>query len=176
MIETIEIERNRYLDFFKHDIEEFKKDKNRYGVELLIETNGEDLKHPFNLIRVDFIYKDEKNVDRIISLELDSYQHYEVITKTINNARIEIFPFCWNNCRFITDKIEASILIPWVEKWIDIEDSRYSDYSNSIHNCSMVEKSDNADEITVDFGTAPIDSMTELINLLAMNNKKLVIK
>jgi hypothetical protein len=73
-------------------------------------------------------------------------------------------------------KIEANILIPWIEKWIDIEGTRHSAYSNSIHNCSMVEKSDNAVEITVDFGTAPIKSMTELLNLLAIDNKKLVIK
>lgn len=91
-------------DFFKYDIEGLKKDKNQNVVELLIETNGEDLIHPFNLVRLDFIYKDGKNEDKIISLELDLYQYYETITRTINNTKIEIFPFCWNNCKFITGK------------------------------------------------------------------------
>ncbi|MCW0481792.1 hypothetical protein [Gaoshiqia sediminis] len=176
MIDTIKTERNRYLDFFRKGIDYLKKDKTQFAVELLIETGEEELKHPFNLIRVDFIFKDDEKVNRINALQLDSILDYETIKNIISNSKIEVNPFCWDNCKIITDKIDINKLIPWIEKWIDIEESRQTEYSNSIHNCSMIQKSDGIEEITVDFGTAPIDAFLELIEFLTDNNEKIEIK
>jgi hypothetical protein len=176
MIETVNIERNRYIEFFKKGIEQLKKDKNQYAIELLIESNSDTLKLPFKLIRLDFIYKDEQNADRLLSLQLDSIQDYQPIIETIKNTSFEIFPFCWDNCKIITEKIDTSKLIPWIETWIDIESSRYTDFSNSIHNCTMIQNIEGKDEIVVDFGTAPIESFTDLMELLIIDNKRVIIK
>lgn len=176
MIDTIRLERSRYLDFFYKGIDHLKKGKIQFAVELLIETGGEELERPFNLLRVDFIFKDRENVDRISALQLDSYLDYESIKKTINNTQIDINPFCWDNCKVIAGKIDKNKLTSWIEKWIDIEELRPTDYSNSIHNCSMIQKANDTEEITVDFGTAPIDALFELIEFLTDDNEKIEIR
>jgi hypothetical protein len=174
--ETINNERNRYLEFFKREIEQLKKVKNQFAIELLIESNSDTLIGPYKLIRLDFIYKDEQNADRILSLQLDSIQEYQPIIETIKNTSFEIFPFCWDNCEILTERIDNNKLIPWIEKWIDLEDSRYTDFSNSIHNCTMIQNIEGKDKVVIDFGTAPIESFTDLMELLIIDNKKVIIK
>jgi len=176
MIDTIKLERSRYLDFFHQGIDHLKRDKIQFEIELLIETGGDELQRPFNLLRVDFIFKDSENIDRINALQLDSHLDYKAIKKTINNTEIDINPFCWDNCKIIADKIDLSKLTLWIEKWIDIDGSRQTDFSNSIHNCSIVQKTNEKDEIIIDFGTAPIDALLDLIDLIKDENKKIEIK
>lgn len=176
MIDTIKTERNRYLDFFRKGIDYLKKDKTQFAVELLIETGDKELKRPFNLLRVDFIFKDDEKVDKINALQLNSLLDYKTNKNTINNSEIEVNPFCWDNCKIIADKIDMNKLTAWIEKWIDIEESRQTEYSNSIHNCSMIQKLDETEEITVDFGTAPVDALLELIEFMTDDNEKIEIK
>jgi len=176
MIDTFEKERNRYIDFFKRGIEYLKTDKSQFAVELLIESNDTALTHPFNLLRLDFIYKDELNIDRINSLQLDTKLTYEKVIANKKNSKITINPFLWGNCTITFEKIIENNLILWIEKWIDVQDSRYTEYSNSIHNCSLNKNANGLNELTVDFGTAPVESMIELIDLLTIDNSLITIK
>ena len=176
MIEIFEKERNRYIDFFKNGIEYLKTSKSQYAVELLIESNDASLCHPFNLTRLDFIFKDESNIDRINSLQLDTKLLYESATTTMNTSQVQVCPFLWDNCRFTLEKVSENLLIPWIEKWIDVQDSRYSEFSNSIHNCSIIKNADGLFELIVDFGTAPIEAITELIDLLTYDNSSIKIQ
>jgi hypothetical protein len=170
IINKISIERERYINYFEKTINSLLKDKDNFAIELPVQTKPDTTLSPFNIIRVDFITKDQNDEYSISELRLDKILDYPSKTFLYNNLQITISPFCWNSCEFLIDKVEIHALKEWVYKWLNIDDEIENEtYSNAIHSCTEPEKIDNKLFLTIDFGTANEIAFTDLIKVLSNN-------
>lgn len=77
----------------------------------------------------------------------------------------------WNGLEFVIDgpPPDEARLLPWIAKWVDIDDRRYvegADFQSVIHNCMRPAMTASGCWISVDFGSAPEESVFELIGIL----------
>jgi len=165
------LERQRYVDFFIHETNFLKKGKDTCATELQIQIDDETVSYPFNIIYLDFIYKDKKNKDHISELRLDKNLDYKYGDFYLDNLKIQLNPFCWNSCEFTVDKIEVSALANWVIKWLKIDEEIPDiDLVEVIHSCSEPALVDNKYSFTIDFGSAPETCFIEFLQFLCDNN------
>jgi hypothetical protein len=84
---------------------------------------------------------------------------------------IVLLPAVWNGIEFVVDgplPFEAKLL-PWIAKWIDIDDQRYVEgqaFQSVIHNCLRPAVRGSRYRTSVDFGSAPVEAVFELIEIL----------
>ncbi|MBK0404777.1 hypothetical protein I5M27_17425 [Adhaeribacter sp. BT258] len=163
--EVVTIEQKRYTDYFGNTLEKLKQGKETYASELLLEINDESVDEPFNLVRVDFIYKNQNGEDSINELRLDSNSNYKPVEYLAGNTEVQVEPFCWNSCEIVCDKLELDSLKEWVRKWLKIEEE-FDTFSTAIHSCSIPEEKDGLFSFTIDFGTSNSEAYFDLINTL----------
>lgn len=163
--EVVTIEQKRYTDFFSEGVEKLRQGKETYASELLLEINDETIGEPFNLVRVDFIYKSQNGEDSINELRLETNSSYNPVEIRTDNALIHIKPFCWNSCEIACDEFELNLLKYWIRQWLKIEEE-FNGISNAIHSCSLPEESEDQFSFTIDFGTSPVEAFHDLINTL----------
>ena len=163
--EVVTVEQKRYTDFFSIRVEKLKQWKETYASELLLEINDEFVEEPFNLIRVDFIYKNQNGEDSINELRLDSNSNYKPVEYIKSNTEVLVKPFCWNSCEIDCDNLELDSLKEWVRQWLKIEEE-FDSLSTAIHSCSIPEEKDGQFSFTIDFGTSPSEAFYDLINTL----------
>jgi hypothetical protein len=163
--EVVTVEQKRYTDYFGTGVDKLKQGKEIYASELLLEINDETVDEPFNLIRVDFIYKNQEGEDSMNELRLDTNSNYKPVEYIVGNTEVLIKPFCWNSCEIVCDKLELDSLKEWVRQWLKIEEE-FDSFSSAIHSCSLPEKKDGQFSFTVDFGTSPAEAFYDLINAL----------
>jgi hypothetical protein len=171
LLNIIGQERQRYVDFFIHETDSLKKGKDICATELQIQTNDESISYPFNIIYLDFIYKDKKQKDHILELRLDKNLSYKSYDFYLDSLKVELGPFCWNSCEFTVDKIKVSALGDWVVKWLKIDEEIPDiDLAEAIHSCSEPILVDNKYSFTIDFGSAPETCFIEFLQFLCDNN------
>ncbi|WP_299821619.1 hypothetical protein [uncultured Pontibacter sp.] len=163
--EVVTIEQKRYSDFFSDGVEKLRQGKETYASELLLEINDETIGEPFNLVRVDFIYKSQNGEDSINELRLESNSSYKPVEIRTDNALIHIKPFCWNSCEIACNEFELELLKDWVRQWLKTEEE-FNGISSAIHSCSLPEEKDGQFSFIVDFGTSPVEAFYDLINNL----------
>ncbi len=93
------------------------------------------------------------------------------IVKIFKFKELELFieSFVWNACEFRFDKlnIDPVLFVPWFLKWININDDfMYKQYQNFIHGI-VINNSNDGQAIIFDLGTANINAMTELLEILS---------
>lgn len=159
-------ERQRYVDFFVETINILKKGKDTFASELLVWTNEQSTPAPFDLIRLDFIYKNESNENKIIEIRLDKNLEYDKTKLERNNSVLTIKLFCWNSCEMTIDKLDKKQLEEWIRKWIEADEEINGQISEVIHSCTLPELIDNKHKFTIDLGTAPYIALLELIDSL----------
>ena len=173
LLNIIAFERNRYVDFFVKEAISLKKGKDISATELQIQINDKTIPYPFNVIYLDFIYKDKENNDHISELRLDKNLDYKRGEFRLENLKIELNPFCWNSCEFKVDTIEVSALSSWVIKWLKIDvEIPDIDLAEVIHSCSVPSLIDNEYSFTIDFGSAPESCFIDFLQFLCDNNTK----
>jgi hypothetical protein len=84
-IERINNERQRYVDFFVKAINTLKGDKDTFASELPIKVNDQSIPEPFDIIRVDFIYKKENGKNAISEIRLDNNLKYDKLNFKVND-------------------------------------------------------------------------------------------
>lgn len=168
LVEKVNIERQRYVDYFEKETNFLKKDKENFAIELPIKINDETVSEPFNIVRVDFITKDDNNEYSISELRLEKKLDYDRKRILYGNLEIDLNSFCWNNCEIQADKIEVDSLKDWVTKWLKIdEDIIDGDLSKAIHSCMEPQFSADNVSFIIDFGTATEIALTDLLQLLS---------
>jgi len=165
-ISILTTERQRYLDFFTQAISDLKKHRTTCASELLIQTDNPAIPEVFNLIRVDFIFKNTDNQDSISELRLDKNLSYQPSQLTINNSAVTIRPFCWNSAEITAANLAINELETWIIKWIKADDESEEEFSEAIHSCTFPESTDGITRFVVDFGTSPVESFISLADCL----------
>jgi hypothetical protein len=169
-IQILEQQRETYINQLKA----YYETKNEGAKELLIKVNQGDEPIFFDLIRIDHA----TNIDNIFSPE-DLNPQYLINHATVRfnygNLDIELSPFFWDNCKLIinSSQFDLNKLISWAENWIDAEDQSIINQEGLygvIHKISNIYKEGNIIEFMVDLGTAPTESLIELIKILEATN------
>ena len=163
-INTIANERQRYVDFFIQAISAIRVDKDTFASELPIKINDQSIPEPFDIVRVDFIYKNENGENAINEIRLDDKLKYDKLNLRINDSEITIKPFCWNSCEVTVDNLNNERLKNWIWKWIKIDDEMNGQISEAIHSCSLPDQN----KFTVDFGTSKESALLDLIDTLTI--------
>jgi hypothetical protein len=167
LVNKILLERRRYIDYFEKTVQSLKKDTEKYAIELPIQTDADEHGAPFNIIRVDFITKNDKDEYAASELRLDSLLNYPTTTLSYKDTQIDISPFCWNSCEFLIDKVEINDLKKWIIKWQKIEDETNNEtIANAIHSCTEPKTEGNKLFFIIDFGTASEMALIDFLEVL----------
>ena len=167
LLETINVERKRYIDFFVEGVALLKQDKDTFTTELPIQTNDETKSYPFNIIRVDFITKDENSKYSISELRLDKNLNYKKLELNFGNLKLIVNPFCWNSCEFQVDTIDISALTGWLTEWLKMDNENLDEeLSTAVHSCTEPEIKGDSLSFVIDFGTATETALIEFIGIL----------
>lgn len=163
-------ERQRYYDLFTEMVATLQEGKSTYATELALQTEDEEIPDPFNIIRVDFLYKDEKQEDSISEIRPQDNPTFEPLEFELDDLIVNIHPFCWNSCEITANKINIPALAEWLNIWLRIDNEEDGQLAEAVHSCYYPEQTEDGFIFTIDFGTAPIDAFTDLLQVLIDSN------
>ncbi len=163
--DIFEKQRKIYIDFFKEEAA-----KCQGQLELLLDPKTEESEEYYRLYRFDCVEKEGEEF-KIIEFNNDSYINYNLLNYTFREMEIELLPFFWNACELeIHQEIEDwTNLIAWIKDWMEEEEEEVDenkDLSFKIHNCRRPIIAEGKSLLAIDFGTAGIDCLIELIRIL----------
>jgi hypothetical protein len=169
LVDIVTIHRNTYI----RQLKEFYEDKNEGIKEVLLKLNNEKSGLLLNLTRSDYLVKVNEEW-KIVELSPDSFNTHSPVEFKFGNTTVELNPIFWHGCQFTMTHTETDNgwLEEWTKKWIDEDDNFESiddGLSGAIHNVTILTQVEEGWQFIVDFGTAPVESFMELIDVL---NKK----
>ena len=165
--ELLEKHREYYLNHYGQALTKEKSG----AAELLIELNkqGDEPNEVYRMYRFDFMSK-ENDAPKPVEFNLDGYLNHETVEYDVGEQKIIVNPFFWNSIELIldTEVKDLNDYEDWARKWLDLKDKNKIDqngYSGVIHNISPPEPIQRGTRFLIDLGTAPVDALTELIEI-----------
>lgn len=159
---------------------EFYEKRTEGAREFLLKMNSEKEDLLFNLSRMDYLVKKEEDW-KIEELSPDSFANHRPIGFSFGNMQIVLNPIFWHGSQFIINKESDDIewLKSWTQKWIDEDELIPKDkdgLTGTVHNVTTPIIDNGTITFTVDLGTASVDSVIELVELIKQTGTdKLVI-
>jgi hypothetical protein len=163
--------RAHYMPRFERALSDHRQELTRVVAEVMLELprpSEPELLH--RIYRVDILGQ-APDGSKAIEVNVDQLSPRRASLEGFG-IPVSLHPAVWNGLEFEVDgdpPPEAGLLA-WIAKWIDIDDERYdegADFQGVIHNCFRPSRSEAGYRISVDFGSAPIEAVHELIDLLA---------
>jgi hypothetical protein len=170
VVSMISAERERYAAYFETVVaDKFSTSPNTVR-ELLISLNNEDWEYPYRYVRADLISKSEDGSDQVFEVWLDPAPNAEARGFQLGPVSIEVHPFTWCAVQVAFDRPLADVtkLEALLTQWLDIADSSTDPLkvANAIHSTTQIESNGQLWYLTIDFGTAPADTLLNLIDFL----------
>lgn len=178
---VIAAERQRYVDFYIEAKCRFATTERDVVGELLVSVNNEAIPYPHRYIRVDIMYRHgEDETARLCQVVLEPNENFQPTGFKFGEFQVDIYPFSWESIQVAFDKAPKDVkqIESWITYWLDVEDKRIdsqADLSGAIHSFTRIETNGEWWFLTGDFGTAPVDALIELIELLASQGMSIVI-
>lgn len=171
LIQLLDLHRAHYIDHFVESL--VKMGDGPTEVMLELDNKAPDELH--RMYRVDYLRKHGEGY-RIVEFSIDAPFQHDVYTERRGEVIIEVKPFMWNHCvvEVLTERYDRAAVIAWGTHWIDEEDLRPKDedgLQGVIHNISPAGYPLGKLTFYVDFGTAPVKAVTELIQVLTIGVK-----
>src|SRR5258705_4891542 len=163
--------RSHYLQVYRSSLAEYRQRFNPSAPELWIEPNGSKSPAPYSYYRLDLASGavsppnlTDVNVDPHAVIEPCSFQ-------AVRGMQVTLSTFVWNGVEIRSQTVpkDPLCITPWVEKWFDINESRIADQdglAGIIHSVTHPEVTATGWSVAVDFGSAPLDAVRELIVVL----------
>lgn len=178
--QIIAAEQKRYTDAFRSTLESHRSDEGALTGELLISINNQAIPYPYRYLRVDAATLHENGSPKIFQFDLGEGAKFEPVGASIGDGVLEVYPFRWDSVQFLFDRPSPNLqqLEGWLTRWLDVEDAQphaEDGLSGAIHSCSQIENSNGWWYLTIDFGTAPADTLLEFIELLAFQKMSRIV-
>jgi len=171
VVSIISAERERYVTHFEAVASDVASKGSAHARELLIAINNDALAYPYRYLRADLIEKAADGSDQFYEVWLDPQKDAEATGFQMGPVRIEIYPFTWCSIQIAFDRPlpDLAKLEAMLTAWLDVDDAKTSatGVANAIHSASPIESNGQLWFLTIDFGTAPADTMLDLIDFLA---------
>ncbi len=98
---------------------------------------------------------------------------FEPFTVVYGECRLSVSPFVWDWTKVtvsgLTEEESSKVLKAWFLRWFDPEDANQADAQGLfgvVHNLEEPKASDGGVEWTVDFGSAPVEAIQDMIDRL----------
>jgi hypothetical protein len=165
--------RERYMAKYRAVVRVERLRHDKCVPEVLLELgDGKNLYK--RLYRADIGLNDGGNAS-FIEINLDQDSTIESECAEIVGAKVVIFSLVWNDVSIVAKDIRHVDIEAWHAKWADPEDKMPADQDGLaavIHSVSEPNGVDGSIRLAVDFGSAPIAAVIELIECLAKTGSK----
>jgi hypothetical protein len=165
--------RDRYISFFRKGIRQRKETHPTATPELLLLPDGnEDIPELYRLYRMDLIWKNEQEQHKMNEFNLDPLPDLPAMLEgTVGNMNVVVYPVIWNAVEFRFEKFDGdwSELDRWYQKWLNTDDTNFRDVdglSGVVHHAARPDIDGDLAIIPVDFGSAPVNAVMELLQVL----------
>jgi len=174
MWDHLSIARDRYLAFFRKGIRARRETQPSATPELLLLPDGnEQLPDLYRLYRMDLIWKNEQDQHRMNEFNLDPLPEMPAVLEgSVGNMSVVFYPVVWNAFEFRFPNIESdwAEFDRWYQKWLNLDDTNFRDsdgLSGVVHHAARPQIEGEMLVIPVDFGSAPVNAVIELLQVLA---------
>ena len=163
-------ERDRYVRYFETIAAQKAAETSQTVRELLISVNNETLQYPYRYLRADIVCKGEDGSNQFYEVWLDPPPDAEARGFQLGPVAIEIYPITWCSVQIAFDRPVPNVtkLEALLSQWLDVEDPSTDPLkvANAIHSVTPIETNGQLWYLTIDFGTAPADTLLDLIDFL----------
>jgi hypothetical protein len=168
LAELLDMHRAYYLDHFVTSLGKWSG-----GIsEALLEWDHYAPSQLYKLFRADYV-RDVKGELRLTAFNLNGPLEHATYIEERGEFTLEVRPFCWNECVFqvLCERFDRQAVEAWTEHWLDTEESRgrtAEGLREVIHRLSPPTYPLGKLTFFVDFGTAPVRAVMELIQIFQM--------
>jgi hypothetical protein len=168
--EQAAVARERYVSFFRQTITQLGSAPN-LAVELLVKPNGRDTPPPFCLMRIDAIYGSKENpeiqriADHVDGQDQESFRLAGGLEILQNAFSWEALALDFSSAAFGVGRLRN-----WLDRWLDPDEIREPDtwgLSGVLHDVAWSCTENHSWQLHLDFGSAPIAALEELLTLLS---------
>jgi hypothetical protein len=167
--ELLDAVRAHYLARYRKSITSYRTRFERSGVEVLLEMGGE---RPlvYRYYRVDLASGSVQPPD-LTEVNTDTHLHFEQFETQHGGLAVTLSPLVWNGVQLRIQPALASDarIVEWALKWIDPDERAEQDGDGLgayVHNVTQPTLERDASAFSVDFGSAPVACVLELLETL----------
>jgi hypothetical protein len=164
--ELFDLHRNKYVDHFVDLMNQ--TEGGNFEVLLKYDENQKEI-DLYNYYRPDCL-KINSDGNKILEFQNETYLNHEVFSLDFNGLELLIYPLLWDNVEIEMVALPENMefFYNWIRKWIDIEDKKVKNekgLQEVIHSIHQTRDSEsNNIIISIDFGTAPGDALSYLLD------------
>lgn len=169
IVEVLGKVREHYLERYLASLNEYRAAHTPSAPEVLLELNREGPR-PYKLYRIDM----GSNVGgdfKAQEVNPASHLSFETIREQLSALNVSLSPLAWNGVELAAPlkAFDPKPLEEWTLRWLDVEDQNKQDANGLqgvIHSVTEPHFENGVLRLSVDFGSAPVASFTELLSLL----------
>ena len=162
--------RQHYLRVLLSTFTEYKASRQPSSLEVMLEIQR-DGSLPFRLYRLDMA-SNVNGETHLQEVNPGTHLRFQPFSSEVNSAlTVEVHPMNWNGVEVIADtKPETQAVEAWALRWLDVKDEHAQDedgLQGVIHSVTMQDTEDGTFHMAVDWGSAPLAALEELLQLLS---------
>ena len=162
--------RQHYLRALLKTFADYKTSHHPSSLEVMLELQRDE-PLPFRLYRVDMA-SNVNGETHLQEVNPSTHLSFETFSVPVSTAlSVEVRPMNWNGVEVCANvHVDAKAIEEWALKWLDVEDNRAQDedgLQGVIHSVTRQDSQVGSTRIAVDWGSAPLEAMEELLQVLS---------
>jgi hypothetical protein len=168
--EIFQTVREEYLSHLRQAIDNAKLSRPDLVTELALRVNGEHEQERLLLVRIDMVWNEDGET-HLANAELDRPSEGSSLESgdfLFDGITVQWRRFRWHACVVELAALDDSLtpIWEWFDHWFDIDDAKplgSDGLSEVIHGISGFEVADRTCRLLIDFGSAPVSVVAELL-------------
>ena len=161
--------RDHYLTGYRRAIGSYRERFTPGGPEVLLETD-QSAPLVYRYYRMD-LASGSTNPPDMTEVNLDSHLEFEPLTFDHDGLEVRLTPVVWNGveCRVEPALAHDADLQAWALRWVDPEERAVPDSDGLgayVHSVTVPRSDATGTTFSIDFGSAPVQSVLELLSVL----------
>ena len=169
--------RGHYLRALLSSFAEYKASRQPSSLEVLLELHREEAL-PFRLYRVDMA-SNVNGETHLQEVNPSTHLRFEAFSVEVQGAlAVEVHPMNWNGVEVYANTLpDVPAIEAWALKWLDAGDTHPQDeegLQGVIHSVTPQDSEAGSFRIAVDWGSAPLAALEELLHVLCTGGATIV--